>query len=135
MAETLEEKLLRFETVIGLQMQEIARLREENERLRAGSNAHSVLREIYLDQEAPQGNRIKAAIGALPHETPRLTPQPPPLELAAAESSVPLAELVQQRRARQDRLQAEARNIEVLPSGVVRILPAPNGNGSDQDGD
>src|SRR6516162_7601893 len=106
MTETAEEKLARFETVISLQMQEIDRLRAENERLRTVAGAHGVLKEIYLDPDAPQGNRIKAAQAALPHETPRLTPVPPPLDLVAEEIE-PLADLIARQRARVDRMQLE----------------------------
>ena len=59
--ETAEERLLRYETVLDLQVREIDRLRTENERLRTVAGAHGVLKEIYLDPDAPQGTRIKAA--------------------------------------------------------------------------
>jgi hypothetical protein len=131
MTETVEEKLARFETVIGLQMQEIDRLRSENERLRTVAGAHGVLKEIYLDPDAPQGNRIKAAQAALPHETPRLTPVPPPLDLVAEEYE-PLAVVVERQRKRADALQREMRDIQVLPNGTVRILPKPGSNGGDE---
>ena len=78
LVETVERKLARYETVIGLQMEEIDRLRAENERLRSEGGAHAALKDVYLNPDAPQGNRIKAATAALPHETPRLTPQPRP---------------------------------------------------------
>jgi hypothetical protein len=45
-----------------------------------------------------------------------------------AEPSEPLAVVVDRQRARQDALQREARNIEVSPSGRVRILPKPGSN-------
>jgi hypothetical protein len=133
MGETAEEKLARFETVIGLQMQEIDRLRSENERLRTVAGAHGVLKEIYLDPDAPQGNRIKAATAALPHETPRLMPQPPAID-ATCQEIIPLAELVSRRRARQDAMEREARDIEVDSFGrIVRVLPKPGSNGSCDD--
>src|SRR6516165_2226543 len=112
MAETAEEKLARFETVIDLQMKEIDRLRAENARLRSGGDAHTVLKEIYNDPDAPQGNRIKAAQAALPHETPRLAPQPAPLDLVS-EEIIPLADLIAQRRARHDRLCREDPNYKM----------------------
>jgi hypothetical protein len=132
MTETAEEKLARFETVIGLQMQEITRLREENERLRAASNAHSVLREIYLDRSLPESLRAKAAQAALPHEVPRLTPQPPAIDVTA-EPYEPLAVVVQRQRARLARLDAmPRRNIRVLANGEVVTLDEINaGNGQD----
>jgi hypothetical protein len=130
MTETAEEKLARFETVIGLQMQEIDRLRAENERLRTVAGAHGVLKEIYLNPDAPQGNRIKAAQAALPHEAPKIQSVPPLLELTA-EPYEPLADLVARQRARADAMLREAQDIEVLPSGLVRVLPKPDSNGGD----
>ena len=118
MTETTEEKLARFETVIGLQMQEIDRLRAENERLRTVAGAHGVLKEIYLDPDAPQGNRIKAASAALPHESPRIIPQPPAID-STCEEIEPLAVVIERQRKRADAMQREARDIEVLPSGAV----------------
>ena len=120
--ETVEQKLARFETVIGLQMKEIDRLRSENERLRTVAGAHGVLKEIYLDPDAPQGNRIKAAQAALPHEIPRLMPQPPAIDVTA-EEIIPLADLIAARRARHDRMMLEA---PYRSSGQK-----PNGNGDD----
>jgi hypothetical protein len=131
MTETAEEKLVRFETVIGLQMQEIERLRAENERLRTVAGAHGVLKEIYLNPDAPQGNRIKAAQAAIQHEVPRLTPQPPAIDSNCEEVYEPLADVIARQRARCDRMQREARDIEVLPSGLVRVLPKPGSNGGD----
>ena len=129
MTETTEEKLARFETVIGLQMQEIDRLRAENERLRTVAGAHGVLKEIYLDPDAPQGNRIKAAQAAIQHEVPRLTPQPPALELTA-EPIMPLAEVVRLQRARADRMM-----LEPPYSDLPKHFPLQsNSNGSDDGG-
>ena len=130
MTETAEEKLARFETVISLQMQEIDRLRAENERLRTVAGAHGVLKEIYLDPDAPQGNRIKAAQAALPHETPRLNPVPPPLDLVAEEIE-PLADLIARQRARVDRMQLEP-PFSDLPK-VFPLRSDANGNGNGQD--
>jgi hypothetical protein len=124
--ETAEEKLLRYETVLDLQIREIDRLRAENERLRTVAGAHGVLKEIYLDPDAPQGNRIKAATAALPHETPRLTPQPPALDLVAEEIE-PLAQLVERQRARADWMLENDPQFTCLPN----IVPSSNGNGQD----
>jgi len=73
---------------------------------------------------------VRAAQAALNVETPRLESVPPPLDLVA-EPVIPLADLVAKRRARQDALEAEARDIVVEPSGLVRVLPKP---GTDSNG-
>jgi hypothetical protein len=77
--ETPEAKLKRHEDALVACMTEITKLREENNRLRATANAtagaHDVLRELYLDPDTPPALRAKCAIGALPHETPRLMPE------------------------------------------------------------
>jgi hypothetical protein len=130
----LQSKLAEYEDVVRLLTAKLEELAAENARLRSSeNNAHSVLREVYNDPTASSAVRVKAAGLALPHEVPRLQPVPPPLDLVA-EPIVPLAELVEQQRARMDRLLAEARDIEVSPSGAVRVLPKPgrnDGNGSD----
>ena len=104
----------------------------ENARLRSEkSDALSFLTEVFNDPNALPAHRLKAAGLVLPHQVPRLEPVPPPLELTA-EPVIPLAELVAQRRARQDAMEREMRDIEVLPNGTVRVLPKPGrGNGSD----
>jgi len=79
----------------------------------------------------PPALRLKAAGLALPHETPRLESVPPPLDLVAEPDHIPLAELVAKRRAHVDRLNAEARDIEVLRDGTVRVLPKPGSNDQD----
>jgi len=62
-------------------MQEIDRLRAENERLRDGADAHSTLQSIYRNPASPEGNRIKAAAASLPVEKPKLMSIGPPIEL------------------------------------------------------
>jgi hypothetical protein len=126
MVETAEEKLARYETVLDLQMKEIDRLRAENARLRSGGDAHTVLKEIYNDPDAPQGNRIKAAQAALNVEKPRLEPVPPPMDLVS-EEIIPLADLVRLQRARADRMMLE-------PPYRVVSGQKPNGNGSNGNG-
>jgi hypothetical protein len=126
--ETAEQKLKRHEDALVACMAEITKLREENARLRSSeNNAHSVLREIYNDPDAPHGVRVKAAGLALPHETPRLTPVPPPLDLVA-EPYEPLAVVVERQRKRCDAMQAlPLAERERLIKGVVRH----DGNSSD----
>jgi hypothetical protein len=102
----------------------------ENARLRSSeNNAHAVLREVYNDPTASPAVRVKAAGLALPHEKPRLTPVAPPLELTA-EPYEPLPALIERQRARMLAMHAEMRDIEVSPSGTVRVLPKPGSNGS-----
>jgi len=120
------------------------RLREtvdENDRLKAlvtnlteGASAHQTLQSLYRDPSLPESLRAKCAIGALPHETPRLEPVPPAID-ASCEEIIPLAELVTQRRARADAMQREMRDIEVLRDGTVRVLPKPGSNGSGDSSD
>src|SRR5215469_16810465 len=81
---------------------------DENDRLKAlvanlteGANAHQTLQSLYRNVDLPESLRAKCAIGALPHETPRLEPVPPPLDLVAEPPPIPLAELVHRRRKRQ----------------------------------
>jgi len=128
--ETPEQKLKRHEDALVACMAEITKLRAENARLRSSeNNAHSVLREIYNDPDAPHGVRVKAAGLALPHETPRLTPVPPPLDLVA-EPYEPLAVVVERQRKRCDAMQAlPLAERERLIKGVVRH----DGNGQDDD--
>jgi hypothetical protein len=127
--ETAEQKLKRHEDALVACMAEITKLRAENARLRSSeNNAHSVLREIYNDPDAPQGVRVKAAGLALQHETPRLTPVSPPLDLVA-EVIEPLSVVVERQRKRADALLAlPMEERERLIRGVVR------GNGSDGSG-
>jgi hypothetical protein len=129
--ETLEAKLKRHEDALVACMAEITKLREENARLRSSeNNAHSVLREVYNDPTASPAVRVKAAGLALPHETPRLAPVPPPLELVAndPDSTLPLAELVAKRRARQDALEQP---YKIGPDGHSVILLKGNGGTGD----
>jgi hypothetical protein len=121
----------------------VQRLREtvdENDRLKAelarmteGATAQQTLQSLHRNTDLPPAVRVKAASACLPHEVPRLESIPPPLELTA-EPPIPLAELVTLRRARHDAIVREARDIEVLRDGTVRVLPKPGSNGSDDTG-
>src|SRR6516164_1849186 len=123
--ETLEAKLKRHEDALVACMAEITKLREENARLRSSENsAHAVLREVYNDPAASPSVRVKAAGLALPHETPRLIPQPPPMDLIAEPAPILLADLVRRRRARQAAL-------EGLPPGDPKRLEWVNRDVSD----
>ena len=105
----------------------------ENARLRsAENNAHAVLREVYNDPTASPAVRVKAAGLALPHETPRLQPAPPAID-STCEEIEPLADVIARQRARADAMQREMRDIEISPSGIVRVLPKPGSNGRDED--
>jgi len=112
----------------------------ENDKLRAlvtnlteGANAHTVLQSLYRNVDLPESLRAKCAIGALNVETPRLEPQPPAID-ATCEEIEPLSVVIEKQRRRADAMLAEPRDIEVSPSGAVRILPrlgSNGGNGSD----
>jgi hypothetical protein len=108
MRHPIQSQLDDAEHVIRAQMARIAELEVEVERLTSKLGAHGTLKSIYSDSNQPAGLRVEAAIGALPHETPKLQPVPPPLELTA-EPIIPLADLVTARRARQDALCPESR--------------------------
>jgi hypothetical protein len=132
-ADSIKAKLDEAKYVMRRQMARIAELEQECERLRSAAGAHEVLRSIYADSNQPTGHRIKAAGLAIGHEVPRIQSVPPAID-STCEEVVPLAELVEQRRARQRQL--EGRPIEVAPSGAVRVLshkPGSNGNGNDSD--
>ena len=117
-----------YERVIRLLTAKVEELVTANERLSSELTAHQTLRAIYSDSTQPATVRVRAAQAALNVETPRLEPQPAPLELPYEEVE-PLPVVIARQRARADAMQREARDIEVSPSGVVRILPKPGGNG------
>ena|SRR5215469_5977236 len=120
-----------YEGVIRMLTTKLEELAAENERLKSSAlTAHQALKMIYGDSSQPATVRVRAAQAALNVETPRLEPQPAPLDLVADEIE-PLAVVVERQRKRADALQREMRDIQVLPSGVVRILPKPGSNGSD----
>ena len=70
--DNVKAKIDELEHIVKLQMQKLEELAAENGRLAAAYDAHGVLKSIYLDPDAPQGNRIKAASAALPVEKPKL---------------------------------------------------------------
>jgi hypothetical protein len=122
-----------YEGIIRLLTVKLEEVAAENIRLRSEkSDALSVCQLIYSDPDAPLALRIKAAGLALPHEVPKLQSVPPAID-STCEEVVPLAQLVEQRRARQNALQG--RDIEVSPSGAVRVLPKPGSNGDNNSGD
>jgi hypothetical protein len=124
-----------YEGIIRLLTTKLEELAVENERLRSEGGAYAALREVFLNRDMPEALRVKAATAALPHEKPRLMPERAPLDLTAEEPPEPLAVVVERQRKRADALQREARDIEVLPSGDVRILPRLGGNGGNGSGD
>jgi hypothetical protein len=132
-ADSIKAQLDDAAYVIREQMERIAELEAEVERLRSAAGAHEVLRSIYADPNQPTGHRLKAAGLALGHESPPLKSVEPALDLVP-EPSIPIAQLVDQQRARMNVLHREQRDIEVSPSGIVRVLPKPgNGDGSDDE--
>jgi hypothetical protein len=132
---SIKSKFAEYECTIKLLTARLEELAAENERLRSEGGAHETLKEIYLNRDAPQGNRIKAAQAALTVEKPRLAMTAYAGKNVTDEVIIPLAQLVEQRRKRQDAMEREARDIEVSPAGIVRVLPRPGSNGSDGDTD
>ena len=127
----VQSKLAECQDMIRLLTAKLTEVAAERDRLRAEkSDALSVCQEVYSDPNASPALRLKAAGLALQFETPKLMPERAPLNLTA-EPYVPLAELVSQRRAHVDAMHREARDIEVLPNGFVRVLPRPGSNGQD----
>jgi hypothetical protein len=132
LASDLQAKVTEYQHVIREQMAEIEKLRaerdvliDENKRLvhwiQGDLDAHTVLQSVYTDPAAPQGNRVKAAAAALPFEKGKVPSTSPPIQFVEV---VPLKELYEMRKARQERLQGQ----------VLDLLPVPsrgNGNGSD----
>src|SRR6516165_9487313 len=111
MVEDLEAKLKRHEDALIACMAEITKLAAENASLRSADGAIDVLRNIYRDESAPRSDRIKAANGAIAYEQAKILPQPMPMTLVANdpddEQNLPLAELVEKRRARAHRMWRE----------------------------
>jgi hypothetical protein len=129
-ADSIQAQLDEAEHVIRQQMARITELENEVAALKANASAHQTLKNIYANPAEPTGHRIRAAQAALPHEEPKLQSVPPALDLAAEEVYEPLADVIARQRARMDRLQGQ--DIEVLPSGQVRLLkPSSNGGGDD----
>ena len=114
-ADSIKAQLDDAAYIIREQMSRIAELEAEVERLRTVAGAHGVLKEIYLDPDAPQGNRIKAAQAALNVEKPRLAMTAYVGKQQTEEVIIPLADLIRRRRARADALQG-------LPLGHPRYL-------------
>jgi hypothetical protein len=75
--ETLEQKLKRHEDALSLCIAEIEKLRAENERLRAEGGAHTALRSVYIDPQASETNKVKAAAAAIGYEQPKILSVPP----------------------------------------------------------
>ena len=123
-----------YDDVVRQLMAKCEQLAAENARLRSSeNNAHSVLREVYNDPTAAPAVRVKAAGLALSHESAPLKPVEAPLDLVA-EPIEPLADVVRRQRARVERMEREAKQIRVLPSGQVLVLDERNdGKGQDDD--
>ena len=120
-----------YERVIRLLTAKVEELVAVNERLSSELTAHQTLRAIYSDSTQPATVRVRAAQAALNVETPPLKSVQPPLDLVAEEYE-PLAVVVERQRKRADALQREMRDIQVSPTGAVRVLSRkPDGNGSD----
>src|SRR6516225_2479249 len=133
-ADSIKAQLEDAEHVMRRQMARISELEAEVAALKA-ADAHNTLKSIYADSTQPTGHRIRAAQAALNVETPSLKPQPPAIDAVCEEVIEPLADVVARQRARCNRMQRKMRDIEVLPNGLVRVLPKPGSNGSGDDSD
>jgi hypothetical protein len=92
------------------------------------------LQSLYRNADLPESLRAKCAAASLPHEVPRLLPEKAAIDASCEEVIEPLADVVARQRARADRMQREAQNIQVLPNGQVLLLDERNGgNGDDSD--
>jgi len=129
--ETVEQKLARYATVIGLQREEIDRLRAVVAKLTGTDDAHSTLRRLYLDETQPSTTRVRAAQAALNVEKASLKPVSQ-LELTAEPEPLPLAEVVRLQRARADKMLREAPEFQALrDSGYLLEGNDSAGNSSD----
>jgi hypothetical protein len=122
-----------YDDVVRKLTMKLEQLAAENVRLRSSeNNAHAVLREVYNDPTASPAVRVKAAGLALPHETPRLTPQPPAID-ATCEEVIPLAELVRMRRAYAAKLMLEPPYSNLPKHFPLRSDAKGNGDDSSSD--
>jgi hypothetical protein len=141
--DSVAAKLKEYEYLLKLQMQKIEELATENERLRSVAGAHDVLKEIYLNRDTAEGNRIKAAQAALTVEKPRLA-----MTAYAGKTVtggvIPLADVVAKQRRRLAALQGRQpgdpefkrwtwREDWSCEADPVPLLPSPQGNGQDDD--
>ena len=137
----LQSKLAEREDVIRQLEARLQETVDENDRLRAlvanlteGATAHQTLQSLYRNADLPESLRAKCAAASLPHEVPRLLPEKAAIDASCEEVIEPLADVVARQRARADRMQREAQNIQVLPNGQVLLLDERNGgNGDDSD--
>jgi hypothetical protein len=137
----LRNKLVESEDLIRQLVTKLQETVSENDRLRAlvanlteGATAHQTLQSLYRNADLPESLRAKCAAASLPHEVPRLLPEKAAIDASCEEVIEPLADVVARQRARADRMQREAQNIQVLPNGQVLLLDERNGgNGDDSD--
>jgi hypothetical protein len=128
-ANSIKAQIDEAKHVMRRQMDRIAELEAEVERLRSAAGAHDVLRSIYTDANQPTGHRLKAAGLALGHETPPLKSVEPPLELTA-EPYEPLADVVARQRARADAMRP-ALLAQCSPGLIAGDGTGGDGNSSD----
>jgi hypothetical protein len=125
-----------YDDVVRKLTTKLEQLAAENASLRSADGAIDVLRNIYRDESAPRSDRIKAANGAIAYEQAKILPQPMPMTLVANdpddEQNLPLAELVEKRRARAHRMWREDPQFQGLRNSGY--LPKGDGNGSAGDG-
>jgi hypothetical protein len=126
----IDAEKAQYDDILQKLTEKLKELVAENERLKAGLDAHSTLKSIYADANQPAGVRVKAASAALPHEVPRLESVPPPMDLVA-EPIEPLATVVTRQRMRANKILAlSVEERSQMIEGVGR-----GGNGSDDSND
>lgn len=121
----VRELTMALEKAVG----EVDRLRGELARLTEGASAYATLSDIHRNRDLPESVRLRAAIGCLPHELPKIQSIPPAID-ATCEEIEPLSVVVERQRKRCDALLSlSLAERERMITGVVKR----DGNGSDDD--
>jgi hypothetical protein len=120
-----------YETLVQRLTEKLQQLADENERLRAEGGAYAALRDVYLNPNSSEGNKIKAATASLPFERAKIMPERAPLNLVAdadPDAGLSLAELVEKRRKRCYEIQSLP--LETREKMVRGIAIRGDGNGA-----
>jgi hypothetical protein len=141
----LQSKLTECESIISQLVMRLQEAIDENDKLRAelaraaeGASAYDTLSDMHRNRDLPETVRLRAAIGCLPHELPKIQSVPPAMNLVAEEDE-PLADKVERQRKRCYAIQAlPLEQREKLVRGVGHENMATGhfnsaGNGRDDD--